>query len=702
MESLLNVGISNAVAAVVLALVAFAVDRVFRRPALSHLFWLLVLLKLLTPPLVHVPLPWPSGPARPAVTLPQGVPAVEDSVDSTPPSPAGVLAADQPPPAINDVAPAPVSWTPYVLGAWLAGSCAWWILAAIRIARFGRLLRQAAKAPTEVCERVRRLADLLGLRRAPAVAFVPGPVSPLLWAPGRSAHLLLPKALWEHLDDDQRDSLLVHELAHLRRGDHRARRLELLALGLYWWHPIAWWARHELQEAEERCCDGWVARVLPGSAAAYASALVETVAFLSAVRPAVPFGASGGGRARHLKRRVTMILEGKTARPLGRLTLRFVLCIGAGALMLAPGSAEPPQAAEAQTAAGQRDLQRRPTPAVAVHFSKTRTLAPDNPPRADANQLIAAQEEVELLEVQLAVGQAQLDVAKAAADGAKPALARAEAMFKRNAIGVEELERARLQVRSHEMDLAVLAAQMREPEVRLKHARRRVAALQGDPSGDKKDAKPDESRRLNDMQKKVDDLHRDIETFRQELSTSQSGFFSLAGDGSTLFSRQRVFQLPYQVSPERRGQVKEIVLLVSEDGGKTSKEIGRATETTGKFPFVAPRDGRYLLSVCTVDRDGKQSSAPSLVVVVDTKKPAVSLTTWTEGDEHAVEWAIDEPNPDLTTFQLECRIDGKWKKIPVEAAMKGRRLFSDRATAVRLLMKDLAGNEVVALQDPLP
>src|SRR5262249_14149208 len=162
-------------------------------------------------------------------------------------------------------------------------------------------------------------------RRCPAVALVPGTISPLVWAPGRTARLLVPQELREHLDDDQRDSLLVHELAHLRRGDHRVRRLELIVLGLYWWHPVAWWARRELQDAEERCCDGWVTQVLPGSAAAYAAALVETVAFLSATRTAVPLGSSGSGQARQLKRRVTMILEGKTARPLGWRALVVVL-----------------------------------------------------------------------------------------------------------------------------------------------------------------------------------------------------------------------------------------------------------------------------------------------------------------------------------------------------------------------------------------
>src|SRR6267143_7109639 len=40
-----------------LALAALAVSRTFRRPALSHALWLIVLLKLITPPLWNVAVP---------------------------------------------------------------------------------------------------------------------------------------------------------------------------------------------------------------------------------------------------------------------------------------------------------------------------------------------------------------------------------------------------------------------------------------------------------------------------------------------------------------------------------------------------------------------------------------------------------------------------------------------------------------------
>src|SRR4051794_37684068 len=58
MPTLLDLGLSNAVLATGLAVIAAILGRLCRRPALVHSLWLLVLLKLLTPAFVPVPLPW--------------------------------------------------------------------------------------------------------------------------------------------------------------------------------------------------------------------------------------------------------------------------------------------------------------------------------------------------------------------------------------------------------------------------------------------------------------------------------------------------------------------------------------------------------------------------------------------------------------------------------------------------------------------
>src|SRR5829696_4091185 len=75
--------LGNAAVAAVLALLALAVGRTCRSPALRHVAWVLVLLKLVTPPLFSVPLPvlpasWnapPAGPASPGTRVTQAPPA---------------------------------------------------------------------------------------------------------------------------------------------------------------------------------------------------------------------------------------------------------------------------------------------------------------------------------------------------------------------------------------------------------------------------------------------------------------------------------------------------------------------------------------------------------------------------------------------------------------------------------------------------
>src|SRR5262245_20815594 len=57
MESLVHAMLSNALAATVLAVAVAGLARACRRPALIHGLWLVVMIKLVTPPLVLVQLP---------------------------------------------------------------------------------------------------------------------------------------------------------------------------------------------------------------------------------------------------------------------------------------------------------------------------------------------------------------------------------------------------------------------------------------------------------------------------------------------------------------------------------------------------------------------------------------------------------------------------------------------------------------------
>jgi beta-lactamase regulating signal transducer with metallopeptidase domain len=321
-NTLLQIGLANALVATLLALLVAGAGKFCRRPALVHTLWLLVLLKLITPAPFSLPVSWPAT----LVLEDAGarVATGEGTVDGGP-LPSSILSLRS--------ALSAVPWGPLVLSVWLTGSVLWFLLAAVRCWRFARLLCLGQPAPRAIQDQAELLAEDLDLARCPQVWLMPGILSPMLWGLGNATRLLLPAELLGRLDGDQLRTLLAHELAHQRRRDPWVRPFELLALGLYWWHPVAWWACRRLREAEEQCCDAWVVWTLPAAAPSYATALVETVAFLARARPALPPVASGVSYVPELKRRLTLILCGTPPKGLSVGSLLTVLVL---ALLLLP------------------------------------------------------------------------------------------------------------------------------------------------------------------------------------------------------------------------------------------------------------------------------------------------------------------------------------------------------------------------------
>jgi beta-lactamase regulating signal transducer with metallopeptidase domain len=354
-DALEQVVLSNAVVATALALLASAVGLVCRRPALVHSLWLLVLIKLITPPIWQVEL-FRLPPAKSPESLTQAfvLPVRSENqidiaeVDKCLHEDDEEMDAAEKPILVREDTASPASqnltpslsflteniwkWSslrPLLWSVWLAGTVGCLLVAVIRVIRFQLLLRWAEPAPSDLQERVQLLAECLGLASVPRVWLVPGAVSPMIWPIGLRPRLLVPFGLLDRLTPEQRDTLLAHELAHLLRRDHWVRGLELIVTGLYWWHPVVWWGRQAIREAEEESCDAWVLWLLPASSRAYASALVEALDFLAGARPALlPPAACGLGQFQTLKRRLTMILTGTTPRALSRLGFLAVLGLG--------------------------------------------------------------------------------------------------------------------------------------------------------------------------------------------------------------------------------------------------------------------------------------------------------------------------------------------------------------------------------------
>ena len=369
--------LGNLAVAAALAAVAFAAGRWLGRPAVAHVLWLLVLVKLLTPPLITIPvrclpakLEASTGPVElpgqvvPAV-VPQPVIVVEPDLPAAPVGTAPHAATSvpiTPPPAAVPVTPGAApsfrlpAWDVSLLAVWAAGSVATAALALRRVRRFGRLLGFAPDAPAALAAEVAAVACRMGLRRPPRVRVVPGSIAPLVWAVGRPT-LYFPAGLLDRLSAEQRFAVIAHELAHLRRWDHVVRVIEFTALAVYWWCPLAWLARREFRRLEEEACDAEVAAADPESGYAYASAILETIDFLAGVAPAPAF-ASGIGDVRSLRRRLMLILEGPCP-PRTSARVRFALLVIALGVLAAG-----PKLTRLAAAVGETVIGDAPKPAV--------------------------------------------------------------------------------------------------------------------------------------------------------------------------------------------------------------------------------------------------------------------------------------------------------------------------------------------------
>ncbi len=359
MRPLVEVALVNAVMATILALLAAVVGWWFRRPALSHMLWLLVLVKLITPPLWRVPMlerEWVSQPmAEVAVILelsltdPPPLPDISTTAsDPTEPQPAVTRAR----PRVLPTTPSnglmwPRSWmrlaltwlrsdhgqrmmTSGLLAAWGLGTVTWFTVQGWRCLLFQRAMQHGRAAPGDVQEQLARLAARCGCSQPPPVWLMPGALSPMLWSMGRSTRLIFPEALIDRLDVVSRETLLAHELAHFQRGDHWVRFVSLFATGLFWWHPVVWWARRVIEASEEECCDAWVVTRGAAPPRRYAEAILETIDFIAERRWRVPPLGTGLGQLPFLRQRLTWIMRGPRRQDFTRVgrVLCAVFAIG--------------------------------------------------------------------------------------------------------------------------------------------------------------------------------------------------------------------------------------------------------------------------------------------------------------------------------------------------------------------------------------
>jgi beta-lactamase regulating signal transducer with metallopeptidase domain len=195
---------------------------------------------------------------------------------------------------------------PWLLATWIVGAlvmASWLAVGLVRRARLARGARPLddgalVDAGNEVARALdlrRRVKLLLG--DAPFVPMTWGVVRPVLYLPA-AAHGWSPRRL---------RTVLMHELAHIKRNDSLSRLLAQMACSVFWFHPLAWAAAGRMLREQERACDD-VVIVAGADPHEYADTLVQMAREFRAPRPCV-VGALAFSRRSNLEHRLLSILD---------------------------------------------------------------------------------------------------------------------------------------------------------------------------------------------------------------------------------------------------------------------------------------------------------------------------------------------------------------------------------------------------------
>jgi len=304
-DQLFQIAVNNVCLSSALAVAALVSGWTLKRPAITHILWLLVIVKLLTPPVVSisaVAVPWITDTSISGESYVKVQRAVSEGSLTGTERTAFV-------PVDREIRPKD-SAKPFLLFVWLFGSgiiLTWSLLQAYR---FHRLLRsESGEGPAEIQSAAARISSRLGLVAVPKVYSVTANISPMVWWIGSEVWTVFPASLLERMDARQCEWILAHELAHVRRRDYIVRWIEWLAFVCFWWNPVTWLARRQLRASEELCCDALVVSSLNVEPGQYGASLLNAIELLAAPghrSPPMTTGVNGGNL---LKKRIRSIVS---------------------------------------------------------------------------------------------------------------------------------------------------------------------------------------------------------------------------------------------------------------------------------------------------------------------------------------------------------------------------------------------------------
>jgi beta-lactamase regulating signal transducer with metallopeptidase domain len=353
----------------VLIVILLAVDAVLRRKVRAvfrYWIWMLVLVKLVLPPSLGSPVSvgtWFGETLEtPAVALLESEPQPAELS----PMISALLSGPDPrtaepiivPPSTTAASTAPVeaskpqtpiptpvvplSWQGLMLLTWAVVVLALTLLLIQRAFFVRGLLGQSEEASRDMLNELENCCRRLGLRRAVRLRLSPNATSPAVCGLLRPV-ILIPQSIAPRLQSHDLRAVLLHELAHVKRGDLWVNLIQTLLQIAYFYNPLLWLANAMIRRTREQAVDETVLVAMGETARQYPEILVNIAKLAFTRRPALSLRLIGVVESKSaLTARIQHILTRPlpTSAKLGVIGLLSVLILAAVLLPMAKAQDE--------------------------------------------------------------------------------------------------------------------------------------------------------------------------------------------------------------------------------------------------------------------------------------------------------------------------------------------------------------------------
>jgi hypothetical protein len=141
-----------------------------------------------------------------------------------------------------------------------------------------------------------------------------------------STVVVVPRSLETSLSDQEIDSILIHELTHLRRRDALLAGLQAVVVRIFWFDPVVWLLNRSLRVEMEKSCDEAVLDVT-ADAKVYAGGILKVVRQSLGMQEPGFAGAAGVSIVARVRNILARSMEPHRRRPMVIATVAAVALV---------------------------------------------------------------------------------------------------------------------------------------------------------------------------------------------------------------------------------------------------------------------------------------------------------------------------------------------------------------------------------------